>query len=130
MLLPIKLAVAIIGSGTIYNSVETILGNRKGVSLSNSSSTILDQYLHSKPEFTCSNDNISDDSSDSVNKIVAPHGRSKDDVLEDLKSMKRKELLTLFRYCDTPDDLRVLEGEWDGVLLNNNYVMVCYVNLC
>lgn len=57
-------------------------------------------------------------------EISIPIGKSRDDVLNDLKSMRRKDILSLFQHCEVPDDFNTIQGEWDGLLLNNNLVLV------
>lgn len=61
---------------------------------------------------------------DSGNLIVCPQGKCSTEILEDLKKMKRKDLLLLFVLCDAPLDEKDIHGDWDGVLLNNNSVLV------
>lgn len=61
---------------------------------------------------------------DCGNLIVCPQGKCSTEILEDLKKMKRKDLLLLFLLCDAPLDEKDIHGDWDGVLLNNNSVLV------
>lgn len=63
-------------------------------------------------------------SNDSGNLIVCPKGKCSTEIIEDLKKMKRKDLLLLFLLCDAPLDEKDIHGDWDGVLLNNNSVLV------
>jgi hypothetical protein len=37
-----------------------------------------------------------------------------------LQSLKRKELLEIFCQSEAPEDVKTLEGEWNGCLLDNN----------
>ena len=62
--------------------------------------------------------------SNSGNLIVCTNGKCSTEILEDLKKMKRKDLLLLFLLCDAPLDEKDIHGDWDGVLLNNNSVLV------
>lgn len=61
---------------------------------------------------------------DSGNLIVCPKGKCSTEIIEDLKKMKRKDLLLLFLLCDAPLEEKDIHGDWDGVLLNNNSVLV------
>ena len=55
---------------------------------------------------------------------------SSKEVLSKLQKLKRSELLELFIQCSDSQpipetEMRVMmKGEWDGILLNNNFVMV------
>ena len=53
---------------------------------------------------------------------------SPESVLERLKSMKRSDLIHLFKVSRTPTDLAELEGEWNGCLLNNNGLIMTTVS--
>ena len=56
--------------------------------------------------------------------LSIPKGKLSSSIVEDLKQMKRKELLTLFLLCDAPEAEKDVLGSWDGTLLNNNSVLV------
>ncbi len=61
---------------------------------------------------------------DSGKRIVSvPDSKSTDDIIDDLRVMERKDLLKLFLHCDAPDG--TTEGDFDGILLNNNAILVC-----
>jgi hypothetical protein len=46
-------------------------------------------------------------------------------VVSDLKELGRKELVELFLTCQPPANVSEIEGEWSGVLLENNgFVLV------
>lgn len=122
MIAPLKLATtavaAILSTATIHNTVETfftINNSLKGrdASIIGSSNSVLAQYLPHR--------NLTDDKNE---VCEVPLGKTKDEIIKDFKSMSRKELVTLFQYCKVPDDLGVIEGDWDGLLLNNNLVLV------
>ena len=49
---------------------------------------------------------------------------SSDTIIHNLKQMSRKELLELFLKCEPPTDLNDVLGSWDGILLQNNLVLV------
>ena len=67
---------------------------------------------------------ISSDERGSLSLLV-PKDRTSNDIVQDLKQMKRKELLTLFLLCEKPTaEKDALLGSWDGSLLNNNSVLV------
>ena len=151
MLMSIKLAAsavaAIITTATINNTVETfsIINSSQSNNIihQKSSSSVLDQYLlWEDKDPTTSSSSSSSLSSTTYNtkqelknnnnnnvKIKIPNGKSKDEVIQDFQRMSRKELLILFQYCDdvlTDDyDLSDIQGSFDGVLLNNNLVLVC-----
>jgi len=57
--------------------------------------------------------------------LSVPEDKTSDEIVQDLKQMKRKELLTLFLLCEKPTaEKDALLGSWDGSLLNNNSVLV------
>ncbi len=120
MLAPVKLATtaiaAILSTASVQNAVETFRLTRSNTRLpekDGSPSLILNKYLQHGVE-----------SEQAGFNAKVPQGFSSEDVIEDLRSMSRKDLLTLFKYCDPPDDLNEIEGEWDGILLDNNFVLV------
>jgi len=46
-------------------------------------------------------------------------------VVKQIEQMNRKELVEVFLSCEAPTDLSEIQGEWNGVLLDNNgFVMV------
>jgi hypothetical protein len=46
-------------------------------------------------------------------------------VVSDLEDLSRKELVELFLSCQRPENISAIEGEWNGVLLENNgFVLV------
>ena len=55
---------------------------------------------------------------------LAPPEKSVDDVLRDLRSMSRSELLNLFLRCPAPRDAAAAAGEWDGTLLDNGGIVM------
>jgi len=67
---------------------------------------------------------------DGTTTASAPNGKSSDDVIQDLKKLKRNELLTLFLHCDdvTDSSLKEIQGNWDGILLDNNGIVMTYVS--
>ena len=113
-------AAGLVATATIYNTAETYAICKKDASSTSnsnskdSSTSILDQYKI-----------IGDDT------ISVPTGKSKDDIINDLKAMRRRDVLEIFKRCEVPEQLDIIDGEWDGLLLNNNYVLVsqlCFVN--
>ena len=115
---------AILSTATIHNVVETfsVCSPSNNSNIFKDPSSILNHYLQQ-------NYNNNDDTENNnliSNKccVKVPEGKSKDDILQDLQTMNRRELLTLFKHCDVPDDLDIIEGDWDGILLNNNLVLV------
>lgn len=57
-------------------------------------------------------------------RIAIPQNKSDQDVIHDLKQMPRRDLIKLFLYCTVPNDLDEICGNWDGTLLNNNFILV------
>ena len=117
----VTVAATLITTATVNNVIETIsICSDPRVTI-NDNDTILNQYLTISDQ-----GNENSKKSDSDQEIIAhvPHGKTKSGVINDLKSMKRKDLVRLFKHCDAPDDLSMIEGEWDGLLLNNNLVLV------
>ena len=119
-------AVAILTAATVHNTAETyfICSRQNSINRSvddTNDNSIIHQYLL---PINSLDEERRDDIHMENTVITVPDGKSKDDVINDLKSMKRKELLTLFKYCEVTDDLDMIEGEWDGTLLNNNLVLV------
>ena len=53
---------------------------------------------------------------------------SQEKVLERIQSMPRNELLELFLSSDPPTSLESINGEWNGILLNNNIVLTTVTN--
>jgi hypothetical protein len=56
--------------------------------------------------------------------IHIPTDKKDHDVIHDLKQMSRKDLITLFLHCDVPNDIDEIRGDWDGILLSNNFILV------
>jgi hypothetical protein len=53
---------------------------------------------------------------------------SSSDMVKHLQSLNRQELLELFKASEVPADLSDIEGEWDGVLLENNGILMTKVS--
>jgi hypothetical protein len=51
---------------------------------------------------------------------IFPEMSSPEAAVEQLQSLKRKELVKMFTACRAPSDLSEIEGEWNGCLLDNN----------
>ena len=62
--------------------------------------------------------------SDGTALSIATEEKSVDEIIQDLKQLKRRELLTIFLHCDSPEDVNMIKGKWDGYLLDNNSVLV------
>ena len=46
-------------------------------------------------------------------------------AMDKIQTMKRKDLLQLYLSCHGPQQLQQIQGEWNGILLDNdNWVMV------
>jgi hypothetical protein len=65
-------------------------------------------------------------STQTLNKYVKSDGQvivpSKivDEIVDDIKQMSRRDLLQLWLRCDVPSSLPSIDGDWNGVLLDNN----------
>lgn len=60
---------------------------------------------------------------DNKNKVVStkiPSGLTLNDVMAELKSMKRPEIIKLFLASSTPSKSSMILGDWNAVLLENN----------
>jgi hypothetical protein len=116
---------AILTAATVHNTAETyfICSGQNSINRivdDTNDNSIIHQYL---VPLNSLDEEWTDDIHMQNTVLTVPDGKSKDDVINDLKSMKRKELLTLFKHCEMTDDLDMIEGEWDGSLLNNNLVL-------
>ena len=59
------------------------------------------------------------------------YGSNADEVIQDLKQMPRGDLLKLYlSVCEPISSSDVVNGAWDGILLNNNEIMVCAFLAC
>jgi hypothetical protein len=47
-----------------------------------------------------------------------------EEAVSRIQSMKRKEILELFMACKVPSDVSLIKGEWNGCLLDNNWILV------
>jgi len=107
-----SMAIGAVSFASIRNMAETVhissAWNNQSSTLELPSSSILSTYLSM------------DDSG--KKKVSIPDSKSTDDIIDDLKAMERKDLLKLFLYCEAPDD--TTEGDFDGILLNNNEILV------
>lgn len=146
-------AAAILTTATIHNVVETYLISSSSFSSSpsnvplNDSKSLVAQYLGTNWNYD-EDKKKSDTNSDSTTtttttvatattatttcssnnlhfKSTVPIGKTEQDVIHDLQCMNRRDLLTVFKHCHVvPHDQSSIEGEWDGILLNNNLVLV------
>jgi len=57
---------------------------------------------------------------DGLLQASVPNDKTSSEVFRDLKHMKRDEVIALFLSCPSPTDLKQIQGEWDGALLENN----------
>jgi hypothetical protein len=69
-------------------------------------------------------DQVDGDGSDKVTRLINTFEGSSpfttDDIVNQLKSMNRMELLQVFKKSHAPTLISDIEGAWDGVLLENN----------
>jgi hypothetical protein len=57
-------------------------------------------------------------------RLLTITGKSSHQIVEELQKMNRQEILNLFLACPSVQ-LDDLDGEWDGLLLDNNtWIMV------
>jgi hypothetical protein len=70
-------------------------------------------------EYICTNGGTTNEC-----RIAIPKDKNDQDVIHDLKRMPRRDLIQLFLYCDVPHDLNEISGDWDGILLDNNSILV------
>lgn len=57
-------------------------------------------------------------------KLIRP-SETTDEVVAQIQSLKRHELLEIYFSSKAPKDLSEIEGQWDGCLLDNNsWIMV------
>jgi hypothetical protein len=117
-----KIATGVLAFCSVRNVVETVsLVNtvtKEGDSIANTrlpdnSGGILQQYINP-----------------TTSEIQIAKSKSTNDIVNDLSKMKRKELLTLFLLCEAPKQRADLEGSWEGILLDNNYVLVSVALVC
>lgn len=68
--------------------------------------------------------------------ISIPNSKTDEEIINDLKQMSRKDLMTLFLCCNIDyhqeheDDVLLdeIRGDWDGILLNNNFILTSVSN--
>jgi hypothetical protein len=69
-------------------------------------------------------DQVDGDCSNKVTRLIntfeGPSRLPTDDIVNQLKSMNRMELLQVFKNSQAPTSISDIEGAWDGVLLENN----------
>mmetsp|Transcript_30604 Transcript_30604/g.46964 ORF Transcript_30604/g.46964 Transcript_30604/m.46964 type:complete len:251 (+) Transcript_30604:151-903(+) len=51
-----------------------------------------------------------------------------DDAVEEIQKLNRKEFLNLYRGCGSVADLSLVEGDWNGVLLENNGQIMTWIS--
>jgi len=61
-------------------------------------------------------------------KASVPIDKTSSEVMRDLERMKRDELIALFLSCASPTELKQIQGEWDGRLLDNNGLVLTNVS--
>eukprot|EP00977_Amphora_coffeiformis_P017591 scaffold5798_cov173-Amphora_coffeaeformis.AAC.5 len=67
--------------------------------------------------------NIVDDRHSGESCLSISNVASQEGVLRGLQEMPKRDLLYLFLSSESPKDLQPIKGEWNGILLNNNYVL-------
>eukprot|EP00563_Minutocellus_polymorphus_P011055 CAMPEP_0181070906 /NCGR_PEP_ID=MMETSP1070-20121207/27735_1 /TAXON_ID=265543 /ORGANISM="Minutocellus polymorphus, Strain NH13" /LENGTH=233 /DNA_ID=CAMNT_0023151821 /DNA_START=139 /DNA_END=836 /DNA_ORIENTATION=- len=62
-------------------------------------------------------------------KICAPSDKSVDDIVSDLQQLRRSEFLELWMGCEAPpQNMKSVDGDWNGVLLDNNGILMTKVS--
>jgi len=115
-LLPVGAVVGVLGISAITNMRQTIdLQKRFETNTidSDDKSSILSCYLQT-------------DTNGPPNASI-PTDKTTSEVIRDLERMKRDELFTLFLSCVPPTELKQIQGEWDGLLLENNGLVMTKV---
>mmetsp|Transcript_9915 Transcript_9915/g.9602 ORF Transcript_9915/g.9602 Transcript_9915/m.9602 type:complete len:263 (-) Transcript_9915:149-937(-) len=56
----------------------------------------------------------------STSKGTSGYKKSMAEVLLDLKGLKRSEFIELWHSCEAPSGMKQVDGEWNGILLDNN----------
>lgn len=120
-----SLATGLLGVASLRNMAETYyicssstIGTTTGVATPSNnvnSNSILEEYISM-------NENINECN------VAIPQHKTDRDVIHDLKQMPRRDLIRLFLHCDVPNDLSEVCGDWDGILLNNNYILTSVSN--
>lgn len=67
---------------------------------------------------------------DGLLQASVPNDKTSSEVFRDLKHMKRDEVIALFLSCPSPTDLKQIQGEWDGALLENNGLVMVSMFFC
>lgn len=81
-------------------------------SRTSSQSPILEQYISSTD-----------------GKICAPPNKSIEDIVSDLQRLRRSEFIELWMNCEAPvQNMKSVDGEWNGVLLDNNGLLMTKVS--
>ncbi len=62
----------------------------------------------------------------SCSKLNIPTSKTTEDILQDLQHMRRRDLLKLYILCDAPEETKRIKGLWQGILLDNNPVLVSH----
>jgi hypothetical protein len=137
MLLPVaRITVAAITGSLVYNTgrnvYETIQCTKhyNNEQLHGIGSSILLQLNHTKPIIASTiasndNDNISTSTMTSNMSSLQPQS------ISDIQTMSRQQILDLYlHHCTVPSDLSILEGEWYGILLNNNGLVRLSIFCC
>lgn len=119
--------IGILGGSTITNVIETISicsshdrsGDTYG-SCDAGGSKLLNEYVQ--------------ESSSNIGLTASAPDKSTEQVISDLKKMKRKDLISLFLHLPAPAILadnntgKGISGEFDGILLDNGIIMTSVAN--
>ena len=71
---------------------------------------------------------ISEYISPSDGKVNAPTDKSVDEIVSDLKQLKRSEFVALWLGCEAPSTIKDVDGDWNGLLLANGPIMTSVSN--
>jgi len=62
-------------------------------------------------------------------KVCAPTDKSVDGIVADLRRLRRSEFLELWIRCEAPpQDMKSIDGDWNGALLDNNGFLMTKVS--
>ena len=62
-------------------------------------------------------------------KICAPSDKSVEDIVSDMQQLRRSELMEFWMACEAPpQNMKSMDGDWNGVLLDNNGVLMTKVS--
>mmetsp|Transcript_317 Transcript_317/g.631 ORF Transcript_317/g.631 Transcript_317/m.631 type:complete len:248 (-) Transcript_317:448-1191(-) len=113
-------------SAVLGGTVAALLGN-SGINMYQTyslASAAADQQQHKTTVQSSSRSRrgpiISQYISSSDGKVNAPTDKSVDEIVSDLKQLKRSDFVALWLGCEAPSTIKDVDGDWNGVLLDNS----------